>query len=774
MLKNFYLSMKLLWREWRAGEWYVVFIALFLAVTVTTAIHFYTDRLIRGLDQQGTRFLGGDLVVSSSAPIPEAWINHAYDLRLRTAQVWSYPSVVTAKNHMQLVNLQAVSNTYPLIGNTFIHPQHFSVFVEPRLLSLLAIKLNDAITIGTKSFQAEKLLTPDMDTLNTGWSIAPRVMISLADVLATKTVIPGSRIDYRLLLAGEQAQIAQFKQWLTPQLNSAQKLLDMNSQQSALRTILQRADSYLRLVLLVCLLMSGVAIAMSIQQYLRRHYAHVALWRCLGAGKAQIRAILVWQLFIIGLFSGLVAVMVAYFAQGLFANLFSQYMQFTMPAAGWSPVISGLVTSMVLLFTFAWPALSQLPRTSPLFIWRNELILNTARNDLYVIISMLAVLLFVYWFTDFSRLTLYFLSVIIICAAVLYVISRIFLALLRLCQKVTDGAVRRGISELVQHPGSVSLQFIGFNLIIIALITLGAVRGNILNDWHQSLSSQTPNYFAFNIAPDDLSRLKQVFAQNKVTIEGLYPMVRGRLIALNKKPVLSAVPVSQLGHNALHRDLNLSWMWQYPSDNKIVSGQAWAMSDASKPLVSVENKMAQDLQFHLGDELTFQIGDQQLSAKIDNLRSVEWGSFHPNFFMIFPPGLIQGLPTTYITSFYLSASQASVLDQLVQLLPNITVIDVASLLLQIQGLVNKIALAMQYIFLFALGAGILIFITCLQASMDERRQTYRLLRVLGAGKKYIRTSMIVEFGCLALLVLLSSVLLGYLGASIIEQYIFSL
>jgi putative ABC transport system permease protein len=300
------------------------------------------------------------------------------------------------------------------------------------------------------------------------------------------------------------------------------------------------------------------------------------------------------------------------------------------------------------------------------------------------------------------------------------------------------------------------------------------VRGNILNDWRRSLSPQTPNYFAFNIAPDDISRLKQLFSQNKVTIEGLYPMVRGRLIALNKKPVMSAVPVSQLGHNALHRDLNLSWMWQYPSDNKIVSGQAWTTTDAGKPLVSVENKLAQDLQFHLGDELTFQIGDQQLSAKIANLRSVEWGSFHPNFFMIFPPGLMKGLPATYITSFYLSASQASVLDQLVQLLPNITVIDVASLLQQIQGLVSKIALAMQYIFIFALGAGVLIFITCLQASMDERRQTYRLLRVLGAGKKYIRTSVMVEFGCLALLVLMSSVLLGYLGASIIEQYIFSL
>jgi len=427
-----------------------------------------------------------------------------------------------------------------------------------------------------------------------------------------------------------------------------------------------------------------------------------------------------------------------------------------------------------LLFAFALPAMYQLPAISPTYIWRNETRVNVVHNDLFTVVFVVLVLFFVYWVTGFSQLTLYFLSCMIVSVAVLYLLSSFFLWLLRQSLKFTDGAVRRGISQLVQYPFSFSLQFIGFNLIIISLIVLGAVRNNIMTDWYQSLSARTPNYFAINIAPEDVDKLNQVFAQFKVPVQGIYPMVRGRLTELNGKAIMSAVPADQLGHNALHRELNLSWMWQFPSDNKIVSGSTWTAQDTGKALVSVENKLGHDLGFHLGDQLTFQIGAQNVSAVISNFRSVEWGSFHPNFFMIFPPGFLQQMPTTYITSFHLDASQTDVLNRVVQMFPNITIIDVASLLLQMQELVGKIMLAMEYLFGFALCVGVLIFIVCLQASMGERRKTYRLLRILGAGNFYIRKSVMVEFGWLVVFLLLSSVVFGRLVAYIIEQYILSL
>lgn len=771
MLKNFSLAIKLLWREWRGGEWFIVFFALLLAITATTSIHFYTDRLTRGLDLQGARILGGDLAIKSSMPIPSLWAEHAQSLQLHTAEVWSYPSVASTASQLQLVNLQAVSNNYPLLGDASMHPEPHTVWVEPRLLPLLGIKLNDSITIGAANFRVAKILTSDIDMLNTGFLIAPRVMIRLDDVPATKTVLLGSRVDYHLLIVGEKSQLQQFQQWIAPQLKPGQNLISVKNQQFALQDTLERAEDYIQLVLLVCLMISGVAIGLSVQQYLRRHYAHVALWRCLGASRQQILQIFIWQLLLISLITGVVASALGFFFQTIFADLFKTILLIPLPSTSWSPVFLGLFTSVFLVFAFSYPVINELPRTSPLYIWRNE-ISTSMRNNFYLIFAFVIISIFVCWSMDFSLLSLFFLNSIFFSIGFLYGLS---LLLLHFCRKFlvyTEGTVRRGLSQLIQYSDSVSLQFVGFSLILIAILVLGLVRTDLIANWQQSLPKKTPNYFAFNIAPADLSSLNQMFQQQNIPVEGIYPMVRGRLTALNNKPILSAVPKEAVNINPLHRELNLSWMWQFPSDNKIVRGTHWQPQDAGKPLVSVENELGKVLNLKLGDELSFQVGDQKISAVITNFRSVDWSSFHPNFFIIFPPGFLDKFPATYIASFHLSSNQTFFLNQLVQTFPNITIIDVANLLQQMQDLVGKITLAIQYLFLFSLGASVLIFITSLQASMDERRQTYGLLRILGASKKYIRKSVIVEFGCLAIMILFSSITLAHVIVYLLERRIF--
>jgi putative ABC transport system permease protein len=773
MLKNFYLAVTLFWREWRAGEWFIIFFALVLAITATTSIHFYTDRLGRGLDDQKAKFLGGDMVISSPTPIPVEWHQKADALQMRSAEVWAFPSVASTRDQLQLVNLQAVSKEYPLVGKQQTKPALHTIWVEPRLLPLLKIALQGTLMIGSANFSVTRLLTNDVDALNTGWAIAPRVMIALEDIPATHTVLPGSRVDYRLLLVGTPAALQQFRLWITPQLNTSQRLLDVNNQQLAIKNILQQAQNYMQLILLASLLMSGVAIALAIQQYQRRHHAHVALWRCLGARFTQIKQILLFQLLIVALLAGSLGVLLGYGLQNVLLNLFQHFLQFSLPAAGFKPVILGFVTSIFLLFAFAYSVIDKLPRTPPLFLWRNSLPANTARNNFYVGGATVFIAIFICWGMNFSLLTLYFMAILLVCVSALYGLSLFLMAMLAKASNLTNGPLRRGLHQLIQYSDSVSLQFVGFNLILIALIVLGLVRTYLIDKWEDSLPAKTPNYFAFNMAPTDLEGVQQFFKLHSIRIEGIYPMVRGRLTALNGRAIMSAVPVAAQGNNALHRELNLSWMWQFPSDNKVVKGQNWTPRDAGKPWVSVENKLAQDLHLHLGDKLTFQVGAQSFSATILNFRTLDWSSFHPNFFMIFPPGLLTSFAETYITSFHLAEGQETQLNALVQAFPNITVIDVAALLQQMQDLIGKITLAMQYLFLFALGAGFLIFITSLQASMDERRKTYQLLRVLGAGKRYIRQSIMVEFTALALLILLSASSLGWLCVYVLERSFFT-
>lgn len=774
MLKTFRLAARLLWRDVCAGEWYIVIFTLLLTVSAITALHFYTDRLLRGLDQQSAKFLGGDLVISSPLPISETWLQKAHTLQLRTAEAWSYPSVIRAKNQLQLVNVQAVSAGYPLLDSTISRPPEKTVWIEPRLLSALNIHLHDKITVGAADFTAEKILSHELDSLNTGWVIAPRIVMRLEDVPATRTVLPGSRVEYRLLIAGEKNALAVFRAWITPQLKPGQRLLDVHDQEFALYNILQRAENYLQLALLVCLAISGVAITLSIQQYLRRHTTYAALWRCLGASRQQIVSIFMYQLILIALISGGIGILLGYAAQAFFENLFSSFLQFPLPATGIKPILLGFLTSIFLLFTFSYPVISELPRTSPLFIWRNDIISASPRKNRYLIISAIFMLIFIYWFMDFSLLILFFLDIIIISVGFLYAISLLLLSLFKKILDKTEGTVRRGLSQLVQYPESVSLQFTGFALILITLGVLNNTRLNLLGDWQQSLPEQTPNYFSINIAPSDVANVKYFFHQQHVFVEGMYPITRGRLVALNGKPILDIIPKEAQNNNALHRELNLTWTNQFPSDNKVVEGTMWTPSDAGKPLVSVEKKLADDLQLHLGDQLTFQIGEQTFSAKIMNFRTLNWSSFHPNFFMIFPPGLIDHFPNTYITSFHLTSNQTNFLNQLVKRYPNITIIDVANLLQQIQSLVGKITIAVQYIFLFSLGIGILIFIASLQASMDERRQTYSLLHTLGASKKYIYKSITVEFVCLASMIFLASGFFTEFIAFLLRSYFFNL
>lgn len=773
MLNSLALAIRLLCRELRSGQWFIIFFSVLLAVTTITGLNFYSDRLTRGLEQQSTKLLGGDLVITSSLPIPDEWLQKANTLNLKTAQLWIYPSVVSTQNHLQLVNVQAVSNNYPLLSDQPFHLKPRSVLVEPRLLELLSIHLGDAVVVGALALQVQQILPSDMDMLNTGLVIAPRLMMRLEDVPYTKTVLPGSRVDYRLLITGEKETLKSYRQWITSRLQPGQRLLDINHQGFGLRDSLVRAENYIQLVLLLSLIMSGVAIALSTRQYLNRHYSHIALWRCLGAGKNQIMLIFFWQLIIVSISAGIAGSLTGYLLQEAIARVFNDFFRFPLPAVSFSPIVLGFVTSLLLVFTYAYPIISELPKTPPVFLWRNETGINPVRKNTYLIIALGVLLVYVYWIMDYALLALFILDALLLSIGFIYALSLFTLSVIRKILDNTQGIIRRGLSQLVHHPENTSLQLTAFTLILMSLIVLAMVKNNLLENWQQSLPKNTPNYFAFNIAPSDLAGMREYFTKQDIVLEGIYPMIRGRVVALNGKPVMQAVPESGRLHNTLHRELNLSSFINYPSDNHIISGHAWTDADKGKHLISVEKSMADNLQLKLGDELTFQIGDKKISAVISNIRTLNWESFHPNFYIIFPPGLLDGLPATFITSFHLKTGDTRLLNDLVNQFPNITIIDVASTLKQIQDLLAKIALALQYLFLSSLGLAILIFIISLMAGMDERRQTGQLLRVLGANKKYIHGSLLIEFSFLLVLTAAFSFALAKTISYLLMKSVFS-
>lgn len=771
MLKEWRLAATLLMRECRAGQWLIVLFALILAVSTITAIDFFTDRLARGLDQQSAQLLGGDIIISSSSPIPDAWQQKAKELSILTAEVLTYPSVVSANNQLQLVNVQAVSREYPLFGKP-MSLKHSAVLTEFRLLPLLSIHTGDNITIGAANFTIQDVLPSDIEMANTGWAIAPRVLMRLDDVPATQVVLPGSRVNYRLQTAGDKEQIKAFRAWITPQLKAGQTILDVKHQRDMMLSSLQHADKYIQLIILFCLLMCGTAITLSVRQHLHRHYEDVALWRCLGAPQKQVTAIFLRQFVMIAVAAGIAGIIAGYILQTFIADIFNFYLQFKLPRPGPTPVFLGFTTSTLLLFCYAYPIISVLPRTSPLYLWRSTTSIQHYRQNTFAIITLVLLLSYVYWMMDFSLLALFILDSLLLSIGFLYVINILALSFIRKLVKISNGAIRRGLSQFIQYPETAGIQLTAFTLILMSLLILGSVKNNLLGNWQTTLPANTPNFFAFNIAPYDMENITRLFKREKIAIREIYPIVKGRLVSLNGKPILRSLPESSRQHNALYRDLNMSSMLILPSDNKIERGKAWNNTDNGKLLVSVEKSLASDLYLKLGDTLGFEIGDQELTAVVANIRSVDWGSFHPNFNVIFPPETLDKFPTTFITSFHLNNRQTLILNQLVKEFPSVTVIDIASVLKQIQGLLSKTASAMQYLFLFAIFAALLIFIASLLASMDERRETYRLLRVLGASRSYIISSLVVEFSFLTLLTLCFSFALARLISYFLIAFIF--
>jgi len=294
------------------------------------------------------------------------------------------------------------------------------------------------------------------------------------------------------------------------------------------------------------------------------------------------------------------------------------------------------------------------------------------------------------------------------------------------------------------------VQVVAFGVGMLALLLLGVVRVDLLADWQASLPPQAPNRFVINIQPEQVKALTAFFKTNNFTGTDLFPMVRGRLTAINAKPVSPENYQDQRAKRLVEREFNLSWAKALQSDNSIVAGRWWTSADAAQPLLSVEEGIAKTLGIAVGDTLSYQIGGEAFTARVVNLRKVAWDSFHVNFFVIASPGSLDRFPTSYITSFYLPEGKEAFLGRMVQRFPNVTVIDVAAIMDQVRQVIERVTLALEYVFGFTVLAGLMVLYAAIQSSLDERLLEGAVLRTLGAGRRQLLGGMAVEFAGIGL------------------------
>ena len=754
----------LLTQSFKTTGIYLLIIALTLAISATTALKFSNEQIQNAVALQAAEMLAADLVLSDNEPLPEQWRDQARQLDLKQSEVIVFSSMAYTDAQFVMVNVKAIDQAFPLRGELRVQPakrsiQSGEIWLSQRAMDLLKVKLGDQLHIADAAFKVTAKIEQDSNQ-ELGFSgFSPTVIISQADVARTNAIQVGSRIEYRLLMAGRPDDTQQFEALFkqhksandtseTPvevqgqefEEQSSLKLRNASEGNTRLMKPIANLDTFLQLANILTILLCGIAIALTAQRYVQQNQDHIALMRCIGATKQQILsaylallgmvlliAMLIGTVLGIGLGYGLLQLMLQ-----LIPNL---QIEFSAIAMLLGPLPVAMLTSAVVLLGFVMPSLLQLLNTPPIRVIRQQE--KSVQSMLWMLLTgTLSLIIFSVILTENLLLTAWVIGAIIVLCAVLYVTVWMVLKLLR--------NMKLNLSSYVRTPSQTALQITALALGLSLITVLAVLRTDLMDRWQQQLPEGTPNQFVYGLPPFEMPALKAQLEQNGWKSTPLYPNIRGRLVAKNDQPFADELLKSS---NTLKRELNLTQSNRYPQDNVIVQGKAELKQPGE---VSVEANTAEELGIKIGDKLSFSLPEGILEAKVVNLRTVEWESFSPNFFFIFAPNSMDANAGSYLGSFYVPEADKGKLVSVIQQFSNTVFIDVSLILEEIKRLVNVLVQIVTILAVLVSISGFLVLMACLNLLMDERKREVALLRSFGSSKQKLKTMMSLEIGFIGL------------------------
>lgn len=749
-------------RDARAGELTVLGIALLLAVAALTSVSFLADRVERGIRLESHQLLGGDLLLSADHPWPDIWREEARRSGLATAESATFPSMVAAGDKVQLADIKAVNASYPLRGKLRIAPglnqadavvdgvpPPGKVWLDERLATALQLAPGATLKVGAREVMVDAILTLEPEKGFNVFSLAPRLLLNQQDLAATGLVREGSRVNYRLYLAGSAEAVSAFQRWATPRLGRGERLESLDNARPELRSVLDRTQRFLRLAALLSVVLAAVAVSYAARRYLRRHLDGAAVMRCLGASGGQLLRIHGGEFLLLGLLVALVGSLLGYGLQFGLHALLAGVVGSNLPAAGIEPWLQGFTVSMTLVAGFVLPTLLGLRRVSTLRVLRREWSGAEPLSALVGLIGVLAMAALMRWIAGEWRLWAFvlggFLGLVLLYAGIAWLLLTL---LGRVTRRQGGLGYRQGLANLLRRRGSSAIQATALGVGLTAMLLLGAA-GELTDAWKASVPPDAPDRFVINIQPDQRDGVVALFAQQGLPVPRLEPMVRGRLVAVNGRAIGPESYPEERARRLVDREFNLSWRSDLPAGNRVAAGR-WLGDGATPPggEFSVEQGLAETLGLKLGDRLTYDLAGVAVTAPITSLRKLEWDSMRVNFFVIASPGLLDGAAHSDITAFRLPSGQEGFIAALVGRFPNLTVIDVGSVVRQLQDTLGQVTRAVRAVFGFALLAGLAVLYAALQSSADERSRELAVMRALGAQGRQLRAGLIAEFALL--------------------------
>ena len=769
-MKAIVFALRSFGREIRSGEVLVLLAAVSLAVAALTAVGFLTDRIGKAVARQANEVLAADLRLRSQAPVPAEWRELAGEYRLDTADTMSFPSVVFFGDDSALSSILAVSDQYPLRGrvrtaDTMFGEQQPAEGIPPRgevwadgaLLARIGAEVGDVLDIGELRLRVGAVLTYRPDQSIGFASLAPTVIMNIGDVDASGLVGEGSRVRYALLVAGTDEDVAAFNDAIQDMLPDEIRVRSQEESSERAYNAADRAQRFLSLTAVISLLLSAVAIAMSARRFAQRRMDTVALMKSLGATQGFVISVALVQLLLLGVLGVVAGSTVGFLAEEALARILADLLQGDLPATGLRPVILAAGSALVLLVGFALPSMIQLRNTPPLRVLRHDAMPPSPSRLVVGGLSLAAVGLLLYRSVGDPRMLVYLVGGIIIIAGVLYLVGRGLVALVG----------RARLANVSRRGRDSAVQVVAFGLGITVLLLLTLVRTDLLDGWRATLDDDAPNHFLINIQPHERESLGAMFTENGMPVPAFTPLVRARMLTINGESVKDRSYPNEEGEWLANREANLSWAAELSSSNEVVQGEWWPADYDGPALASIEEEAAMNAGLDIGDVLRFFVAGREVEARIASIRKVNWDSFQPNFFIVFSPGALDGMPTTYISSMRIEEEKQPMLIDLMRKHPAVSVIDLGAILEQVRGIIEKASLAVQAVFVFTLAAGIAVLFAAVQSTIDERRFESAMLRALGARRRTVFAGVMAEFAALGA----AAGVLASAGASILAAIV---
>ncbi len=756
-------AVKSLLRDLRAGELSVLLMAIVVAVSAMTAVGFFTDRVGRAIRLQAGAVLAADVVVSAPAPIEPSFLDDARQAGLRTAESMSFLTMVLPADESNesnaLTMITAVTDGFPLRGELLVAdvmygdtaapqgiPAPGSAWAEPGLLGRTSLAVGDRVVVGDRELTIVKVLEYQPNQMTGGMTqLAPGLMVNLADVPSFNVIRPGSRATYRELYAGAEAPIGAFRQRIEALADESLRVRGWEDAGEQINAAIDRAQRFLTLASLVTVILAAIATAMAARRYAVRHLDTIALLKSMGASQSFVQNSTLGQLACVIVGTTLIGSCIGFFAQQTLVVLAADVLKVDLPPTSLTAGALGLITAATVTIGFALPHLLQLKNVAPMRVLRRDLPPPQLSATATYGIAIGALLLMIWSIVRDLSLVVYISAGLAAVALLAVAGGWLLVRGLTRFRGAAGVAWRYGLANISRRGTESIVQIVAFALSLMMLLLLTVVRTDILEEWRATLPEDAPNYFLVNIDPEQWPDIKKFFQDELGASPDYLPFIRGKIVRVNGQSVDEYAFSNEWGRNFVRRETNITWTADLPESNVVTSGEWWDESDDDAIRVSLSADLFKSMGLSIGDTLGFDVGGEVFEAPVASVRSIQWDSLQPNFFVMLSPGLAEELPQTIIASVHVPAGERLLLNSFVRAYPGVTVFDLEVIIGQVRMVIERASLSVQYVFLFTLLAGIIVLLAAIQATRDERRFESALLHTLGMRRSKILQGVAVEF-----------------------------